>query len=73
MEEQEDSTKAHLVRRPRSTQDPKGQVKGKNAQQVGRLVHSNRTTNEAAFKLRRMSGEDEPYMWNVDMLQKYFV
>jgi hypothetical protein len=31
------------------------------------------TTTEAAFKLRRMSGEEEPYKWNVDMLQKYFV
>jgi hypothetical protein len=31
------------------------------------------TTNEAAFKLRRMSGEENPYTWNVDMLQKYFV
>jgi hypothetical protein len=31
------------------------------------------TTQEAAFKLRRMSGEEEPYTWNVDMLQKYFV
>jgi hypothetical protein len=31
------------------------------------------TTNEATFKLRRLSGEEEPYTWNVDMLQKYFV
>jgi hypothetical protein len=31
------------------------------------------TTNKAAFKLRRLSGEEEPYTWNVDMLQKYFV
>jgi hypothetical protein len=31
------------------------------------------TANEAAFKLRRMSDEEEPYTWNVDMLQKYFV
>jgi hypothetical protein len=31
------------------------------------------TTNEAAFKLLRMSGEEEPYRWNMDMLQKYFV
>jgi hypothetical protein len=31
------------------------------------------TMNEAAFKLRRLSGEEEPYTWNVGMLQKYFV
>jgi hypothetical protein len=31
------------------------------------------TANEAAFKLRRMSSEEESYTWNVDMLQKYFV
>jgi hypothetical protein len=31
------------------------------------------TSNEAAFKLHRLSGEEEPYTWNVDMLQKYFV
>jgi hypothetical protein len=29
------------------------------------------TTNEAAFKLRRLGGEEKPYTWNVDMLQKY--
>jgi hypothetical protein len=26
------------------------------------------TTNEAAFKLHRMSGKEEPYTCNVDML-----
>jgi hypothetical protein len=31
------------------------------------------TSNEAAFKLHWLSGEEEPYTWNVDMLQKYFV
>jgi hypothetical protein len=31
------------------------------------------TANEAAFKLRKMSGEEKPYTCNVDMLQKYFV
>jgi hypothetical protein len=30
-------------------------------------------TNEATFKLCRLSGKEEPYTWNVDMLQKYFV
>jgi hypothetical protein len=30
-------------------------------------------TNKAAFKLRRLSSEEEPYTWNVDKLQKYFV
>jgi hypothetical protein len=42
MEEQEDSTEAHLIRRPCSAQDPEGQVERKNAQQVERAVHSNR-------------------------------
>jgi hypothetical protein len=31
------------------------------------------TANEAASKLRRMSGVEEPFTWNMDMLQKYFV
>jgi hypothetical protein len=42
---------------------------------VGRPVYNNRDSkrDEAAFKLRRLTGEEEPYTWNVDMLQKYFI
>jgi hypothetical protein len=29
--------------------------------------------NEADFKFRQLTDEEEPYTWNVDMLQKYFV
>jgi hypothetical protein len=52
---------------------PKGKLKGKmHCKWEGSFI-ANATTNEAAFKLRRLSGEEEPYTWNVDMLQKYFV
>jgi hypothetical protein len=39
MEEQQNSTEAYLVRRPRPAQDPEGHVEGQNALQVGRVVH----------------------------------
>jgi hypothetical protein len=52
---------------------PKGKSKGKmHCKWEGSFI-ATATTNEVAFKLRRMSGEEEPYTWNVDMLQKYFV
>jgi hypothetical protein len=52
---------------------PKGKLKGKmHCKWEGPFI-ATATTNEATFKLRRLSGEEEPYMWNADMLQKYFV
>jgi hypothetical protein len=52
---------------------PKGKLKGKmHCKWEGPFI-ATAMTNEAAFKLRRLSGEEEPYTWNVDMLQKYFV
>jgi hypothetical protein len=51
----------------------KGKSKGKMHCKWEGLFIATATTNEAAFKLRRMSGEENPYTWNVDMLQKYFV
>jgi hypothetical protein len=51
----------------------KGKLKGKmHCKWEGPFI-ATATTNEAAFKLRRLSGEEEPYTWNVDMLQKYSV
>jgi hypothetical protein len=50
MEEQEDSTEAHTVRRPSSMQDSEGQVEGQNALQVGRLVHSNRDDKRSSLQ-----------------------
>jgi hypothetical protein len=51
----------------------KGKLKGKmHGKWEGPFI-ATATTNEAAFKLRRLTGEEEPYTWNVDMLQKYFV
>jgi hypothetical protein len=52
---------------------PKGKLKGKmHGKWEGPFI-ATATLNEAAFKLCRLSGEEEPYMWNVYMLQKYFV
>jgi hypothetical protein len=52
---------------------PKGKSKGKmHGKWEGPFI-ATATTNEAAFKLRRLTGDEEPYTWNVDMLQKYFV
>jgi hypothetical protein len=52
---------------------PKGKLKGKmHGKWEGPFIATT-TSNEAAFKLRRLSDEEEPYTWNVDMLQKYFV
>jgi hypothetical protein len=52
---------------------PKGRLKGKmHGKWEGPFIAIT-TSNEAAFKLRRLTGEEEPYTWNVDMLQKYFV
>jgi hypothetical protein len=52
---------------------PKGKLKGKmHGKWEGPFIETS-MSNEAAFKLRRLTGEEEPYTWNVDMLQKYFV
>jgi hypothetical protein len=52
---------------------PKGKLKGKmHGKWEGPFI-ATATANEAAFKLRRLTGDEEPYTWNVDMLQKYFV
>jgi hypothetical protein len=51
----------------------KGKMKGKiHGKWEGPFI-ATAISNEASFKLRRLSGEEEPYTWNVDMLQKYFV
>jgi hypothetical protein len=52
---------------------PKGKLKGKMHRKWEGPFIATATANEAAFKLRRLTGEEEPYTWNVDMLQKYFV
>jgi hypothetical protein len=52
---------------------PKGKMKGKMHDKWEGAFIATVTSNEAAFKLCQLSGEEEPYMWNVDMLQKYFV
>jgi hypothetical protein len=52
---------------------PKGKLKGKMHGKWEGLFIAIATLNEAAFKLHRLTGEEEPYTWNVDMLQKYFV
>jgi hypothetical protein len=52
---------------------PKGKLKGKmHCKWEGPFI-ATATSIEAAFKLHWLSGEEEPYTWNVDMLQKYFV
>jgi hypothetical protein len=52
---------------------PKGRLNGKmHGKWEGPFI-ATATSNEAAFKLCRLTGEEEPYTWNVDMLQKYFV
>jgi hypothetical protein len=52
---------------------PRGKLKGKmHCKWEGPFI-ATATSNEATFKLRQLSGEEEPYTWNVDMLQKYFV
>jgi hypothetical protein len=70
---QEDQAEAHTVRGSGAAQGAEGKAEGQDAREVGRPIHSNRDSKEAAFKLRRLTGEEEPYTWNVDMLQKYFV
>jgi hypothetical protein len=52
---------------------PKGKLKGKMHEKWEGPFIATATSIEAGFKLRRLSGEEEPYTWNVDMLQKYFV
>jgi hypothetical protein len=52
---------------------PKGKLKGKMHGKWESPFIATATTNEAAFNLRQLTGEEEPYTWNVDMLQKYFV
>jgi hypothetical protein len=54
-------------------QDFEGQVEGKIHGMWEVPFIATTAANEAAFKLRKMSGEEEPYTWNVDMLQKYFI
>jgi hypothetical protein len=51
----------------------KGKLKGKMHRKWEGPFIVTATANEAAFKLRRLTGDEEPYTWNVDMLQKYFV
>jgi hypothetical protein len=51
----------------------KGKLKGKMHSKWEGPFIATTTSNEAAFKLRRLNGEEEPYTWNVDILQKYFV
>jgi hypothetical protein len=52
---------------------PKGKLKGKmHGKWEGPFI-AIVPANEAAFRLRCLTGEEEPYTWNVDMLQKYFV
>jgi hypothetical protein len=50
---------------------PKGKLKGKMPGKWEGPFIATATSNKAAFKLRRLTGEEEPYTWNVDMLQKY--
>jgi hypothetical protein len=73
VEEQENSTElirsGGLVLR----KIPKGKLKGKMHSKWEGSFIATATANEAAFKLRRMSREEEPYTWNVDILHKYFV
>jgi hypothetical protein len=52
---------------------PKGKLKGKMHDKWESPFIATATSNEAAFKLRRLSGEENPYTWNAEMLQKYFV
>jgi hypothetical protein len=52
---------------------PKGKLKGKMHEKWEGPFIATAIANEAAFKLRRLTGEEEPYTWNMDMLQKYFV
>jgi hypothetical protein len=52
---------------------PKGRLKGKMHRKWEGSFIATATSNEAAFKLCWLTGEEEPYTWNVDMLQKYFV
>jgi hypothetical protein len=52
---------------------PKGKSKGKMHSKWDGPFIATVMANKAAFKLRRMSGTEEPYTWNVDMLQKYFI
>jgi hypothetical protein len=47
---------------------PKGKLKGKMHYKWEGPFIATTTSNEAAFKLRRLSGREEPYTWNVDML-----
>jgi hypothetical protein len=47
---------------------PKGKLKGKMHVKWEDPFIATATSNEAAFKLRRLTGEEEPYTWNVDML-----
>jgi hypothetical protein len=45
---------------------PKGRLKGKmHGKWEGPFI-ATATSNEEAFKLRRLTGEEEPYTWNVD-------
>jgi hypothetical protein len=54
MEEQEDLTEAHIVRRTGPTQDPEGQIEGQDALQVGRPVHSNHDDKQSSFQVAQV-------------------
>jgi hypothetical protein len=52
---------------------PKGKLKGKmHGKWEGPFIATT-MLNEADFKFRQLTDEEEPYTWNVYMLQKYFV
>jgi hypothetical protein len=72
VKKQKDQAEAHTVGGPSATQDTEGKAEGRRPKWEGPFIATG-TSNEAAFKLHRLTGEVEPYTWNVDMLQKYFV
>jgi len=46
---------------------------GKNAQQIGRTFPGHFNGKTQACRLHTLEGVEEPYSWNKDMLQRYYV
>jgi hypothetical protein len=61
VEKQEDQAEAHTVRGSGAAQGTEGKAERQDAREVGRPFIATTTSNEAAFKLRRLTGEEEPY------------
>jgi hypothetical protein len=73
VEEQEGEAKGDQRRRSHVAACTKGKVKGKmNSKWEGPFLVTEMSRPEA-YRLQTLEGVNDPYLWNKEMLQKYFV